>query len=201
MKKAKAFDQLDAGQRHKLRIAVKKFRYVTDFVANVFPSKKSKRRRIARNESSSDHGKFPTGHFVRIFLRCGLLPRRLPAPSKSPTAQALSSAPPTEMPLTRLPNSKTVPACPHMRLEPADVSVACEPSLWPLLPSLRGNGFWTPETEGPELPLKRSFFPAETAGWPRASQNAGYSSNHGKFRLAWECVVGLGGLEPPTRPL
>jgi triphosphatase len=47
MKKAKAFDQLDAGQRHKLRIAVKKFRYVTDFVANVFPSKKSKRRRIA----------------------------------------------------------------------------------------------------------------------------------------------------------
>src|SRR5262249_14838374 len=31
-----------------------------------------------------------------------------------------------------------------------------------------GNGFWTPETEGPELPLKRSFFPAETASRPRA---------------------------------
>src|SRR5262249_40305029 len=39
--KAKAFDQLDAGQRHKLRIAVKKFRYATEFVANVFPSRKS----------------------------------------------------------------------------------------------------------------------------------------------------------------
>jgi len=46
------------------------------------------------------------------------------------------------------------------------VSVACEPSLWPLLPTLRGNGFWTPETEGPKLPLKRSFFPAETASRP-----------------------------------
>jgi CHAD domain-containing protein len=35
-KKAKAFDRLDAGQRHKLRIAVKKFRYATEFVANVW---------------------------------------------------------------------------------------------------------------------------------------------------------------------
>jgi triphosphatase len=47
VKIVKAFDQLDAGQRHKLRIAVKKFRYATEFVANVFPRKKSKRRRIA----------------------------------------------------------------------------------------------------------------------------------------------------------
>jgi triphosphatase len=47
VKKAEAFDQLDATQRHKLRIAVKKFRYATEFVANVFPSKKSTRRRIA----------------------------------------------------------------------------------------------------------------------------------------------------------
>jgi hypothetical protein len=39
------------------------------------------------------------------------------------------------------------------------VSVACEPSLWSPLPTLRGNGFWPPEAEGPELPLKRSFFP------------------------------------------
>lgn len=46
-KKAKAFDRLDAAQRHKLRIAVKKFRYVTEFVAKVFPSRKSTRRRIA----------------------------------------------------------------------------------------------------------------------------------------------------------
>jgi hypothetical protein len=29
----------------------------------------------------------------------------------------------------------------------------------PLLPTLRGNGFWTPETEGPELPLKRVLPP------------------------------------------
>jgi triphosphatase len=47
VKKAKAFDQLDAGERHKLRIAVKKFRYATEFIANVFASKKSTRRRIA----------------------------------------------------------------------------------------------------------------------------------------------------------
>jgi CHAD domain-containing protein len=47
VKKAKAFDRLDAGERHKLRIAVKKFRYATEFVANVFPSKKPRRRRIA----------------------------------------------------------------------------------------------------------------------------------------------------------
>jgi len=30
---------------------------------------------------------------------------------------------------------------------------------------------------------------------------AGYSSNHGKSRLAWEYVVGPGGLEPPTSRL
>jgi triphosphatase len=47
VKKAKAFDRLDAAQRHKLRIAVKKFRYATESVANVFPSRKSTRRRIA----------------------------------------------------------------------------------------------------------------------------------------------------------
>ena len=31
--------------------------------------------------------------------------------------------------------------------------------------------------------------------------NRGYSANHGKSRLAPECVVGLGGLEPPTNRL
>jgi hypothetical protein len=53
------------------------------------------------------------------------------------------------------------------------VSVACEPSLWPLLPSLRGNGFWTPETDGPKLPLKRSFFPPELPlkHWPAIQQH------------------------------
>jgi len=33
----------------------------------------------------------------------------------------------------------------------------------------------------------------------RPRKTAGYSSNHGKSRLAWECVVGPGGLEPATR--
>src|SRR5258707_5993260 len=33
------------------------------------------------------------------------------------------------------------------------VSVACEPSLWPRLPRAPGNGFRSPETEGPKLPL------------------------------------------------
>ena len=47
VKKAKAFDRLDAAQYHKLRIAVKKFRYAAEFVANVFPVKKPKRRRLA----------------------------------------------------------------------------------------------------------------------------------------------------------
>jgi inorganic triphosphatase YgiF len=47
VKKAKAFDQLDAGERHKLRIAVKRFRYATEFVTNVFSSKKPTTRRIA----------------------------------------------------------------------------------------------------------------------------------------------------------
>src|SRR5262249_44676797 len=51
--------------------------------------------------------------------------------------------------------------------------------------------FGLPETEGPELPLKWSFFPAETASRLCAPQNRGYSSNHGKSRLAWDCVVGI----------
>jgi hypothetical protein len=36
---------------------------------------------------------------------------------------------------------------------------------------------------------------------PAPRKTAGYSSNHGKSRLAWECVVGPGGLEPATRRL
>src|SRR5215471_11526640 len=44
--------------------------------------------------------------------------------------------------------------------------------------------FGLPETEGPELPLKRSFLPAETANRLCAPQNRGYSLNHGKSRLA-----------------
>jgi inorganic triphosphatase YgiF len=47
MKKVKAFERLDAAQRHKLRIAVKKLRYAAEFVANVFPTKRAKNRRLA----------------------------------------------------------------------------------------------------------------------------------------------------------
>ena len=51
MKKVKAFASLDAAKRHKLRIAAKKFRYASEFLASVFPSKKSKHRRSALLES------------------------------------------------------------------------------------------------------------------------------------------------------
>src|SRR5205807_10422911 len=44
LKKVALFDRLDAAQRHKLRIAVKKFRYAAESVASVFPTKKSKHR-------------------------------------------------------------------------------------------------------------------------------------------------------------
>ena len=51
VKKSKALDRLDAEQRHKLRIAVKKFRYSTEFMASVFPNRKSEKRRLALLES------------------------------------------------------------------------------------------------------------------------------------------------------
>src|SRR5262249_57384649 len=47
VKKAKTFDRLDDAQRHKLRIAVKKFRYASEFVATVFSTKQAKHRRLA----------------------------------------------------------------------------------------------------------------------------------------------------------
>jgi inorganic triphosphatase YgiF len=47
VKKGKKFRRLDGAQRHRLRIAVKKFRYAAEFVANVFPGKKSGKRRRA----------------------------------------------------------------------------------------------------------------------------------------------------------
>jgi len=43
LKKGEEFYQLDAAQRHKLRIAVKKFRYAAEFVANVFPARKPRK--------------------------------------------------------------------------------------------------------------------------------------------------------------
>jgi len=52
VKKVKAFDRLDDAQRHKLRIAVKKFRYAAEFVASVFATKRAKNRRLASVEAA-----------------------------------------------------------------------------------------------------------------------------------------------------
>jgi triphosphatase len=51
LKKGKKFEELDAPQRHKLRIAVKKFRYASESVASVFSGKKAKRRWQAVQET------------------------------------------------------------------------------------------------------------------------------------------------------
>jgi hypothetical protein len=64
------------------------------------------------------------------------------------------------------------------------------------LPRAPGNGFRMPETEGYKLPPCRDWKPTYSP-----PQNRGYSANARKSRLAQECVVGLVGLEPPTRPL
>jgi triphosphatase len=47
VKRAKVLPQLEADQCHEFRLAVKKFRYIAEFVISVFPAKKSKKRRIA----------------------------------------------------------------------------------------------------------------------------------------------------------
>jgi inorganic triphosphatase YgiF len=44
IKKSKAFEELDARQRHKLRIAVKKLRYGTEFVGSAFSGKRAEKR-------------------------------------------------------------------------------------------------------------------------------------------------------------
>jgi triphosphatase len=51
LKNIRKFEQLDAAQRHKLRIAMKKFRYAVESVASVFASKKAKRRWRALQET------------------------------------------------------------------------------------------------------------------------------------------------------
>jgi hypothetical protein len=57
----------------------------------------------------------------------------------------------------------------------------------------------------PSREVSRPDVPAKPAGYSStlacAPQNRGYSSNHGKSRLVLDCVVGLAGLEPATRPL
>src|SRR5450830_863287 len=44
MKKANKFEELDAHQRHKLRIAIKKLRYSTDFFYSLFSGRKMNAR-------------------------------------------------------------------------------------------------------------------------------------------------------------
>ena len=44
-KRAKSFTELDAGQRHKLRIQAKKLRYATDFFGGLFSGKQAGKRR------------------------------------------------------------------------------------------------------------------------------------------------------------
>lgn len=53
-KKAAKLDSLDAHRRHRLRIAIKKLRYATDFFASVFPGKKAARRRAALTKTLSE---------------------------------------------------------------------------------------------------------------------------------------------------
>jgi hypothetical protein len=48
------------------------------------------------------------------------------------------------------------------------VSVACEPSLWPLLPAFRGKRFFGPETKGRERPPKAVLLPSRDASRPDA---------------------------------
>ena len=54
MKKAKKLRELDARQRHKLRIAVKKLRYAGEFFGCLFPGHKAKKRLSAFQGSLED---------------------------------------------------------------------------------------------------------------------------------------------------
>ena len=68
-----------------------------------------------------------------------------------------------------------------------------------------GTGLQGPETGSQNLryrDLCRRLRPHVPHLNPRkCPQIAGYSSETGKRRFASDCVVGLEGLEPPTRPL
>jgi triphosphatase len=58
MEKAKKLRELDARQRHKLRIAIKKLRYAADFFGRLFPGHKTKKRLSAfqtRLKDLQDH--------------------------------------------------------------------------------------------------------------------------------------------------
>jgi inorganic triphosphatase YgiF len=54
LKKARRIEELDATQRHKLRIASKKLRYATEFFAALFSRKKRKGRPPVYRSSGSE---------------------------------------------------------------------------------------------------------------------------------------------------
>ena len=68
-----------------------------------------------------------------------------------------------------------------------------------------GNGFPDARDERPQTTSGRASFLTETVNGPtrplRTAENPGCSAETGKIRVARDCVVGLGGLEPTTRSL
>jgi len=97
------------------------------------------------------------------------------------------------------------------------VSVACELSLWPRLSRAPGNGFRTPETEGPKLPLSSpsSLQRLEAGlcargksrvfgGQQEISFSRGLRGGLGRTRTACpgtqSCRTGLRKAHPPKKP-
>ena len=54
LKKAAKLESLDPHRRHRLRIAIKKLRYATDFFASLFPGKKPTKLRLSFSETLSE---------------------------------------------------------------------------------------------------------------------------------------------------
>jgi hypothetical protein len=77
----------------------------------------------------------------------------------------------------------TIASQPLETLACKPVSVACEPSLWPLLAGAPGNGFRTPETERPKTASEQPFFLAETGSRPmRPRKIAGIRRKTGNLK-------------------
>jgi|SRR5215471_10361486 len=63
-------------------------------------------------------------------------------------------------------------------------------------PSLRSATVLAARDRRPRTASEAVLLPCEIGSRTCAPQNRGYSSNHGKSRLAWEYVVGPGGVPP-----
>jgi hypothetical protein len=74
--------------------------------------------------------------------------------------------------------------------------VSGEPSL-----CFRETGFCKAETKPPKQPLTYNRRTVETKCADESPPVRGYSQQAGKSLFARDCVVGLGGLEPPTNRL